>query len=358
MNILITGIAGFIGFHLAKQLAALGNEVVGLDNINNYYDTNLKYGRLNELGISIQERSGDAKEIKKIYSSIYPNLSFILADLVDSENLKSIFLSNHFDYVAHLAAQAGVRYSLINPDLYISSNIQGFLNMLETIKVYPVKHFLYASSSSVYGLNSIQPFTEKGAADHQTSLYAVSKRCNELMAHSYAHLYGIPSTGLRFFTVYGPWGRPDMAPFLFTRAILEGRPINVFNYGNMKRDFTYVDDIVEGISRIIDHIPAGNPDWDGIQSNTGPAPARIYNIGSGKPVQLLQFIEALESELGIGAQKNMLPLQPGDVPVTWADCSALEHDTGYHPHTGIQDGIKRFVEWYRSFYDIPIQGKQ
>jgi UDP-glucuronate 4-epimerase len=357
MNILVTGIAGFIGFHLAKQLAIQGNEVVGLDNINSYYDTKLKYGRLNELGIAIKEDAVDAGKFKKIYSSRHQNLCFILADLADLEYLKSIFASNHFDYVVHLAAQAGVRYSIINPDLYISSNIQGFLNILETVRAYPVKHFIYASSSSVYGLNSIQPFSEKSAADHQASLYAVSKRCNELMAHSYSHLYGIPSTGLRFFTVYGPWGRPDMAPFLFTKAILAKKPIDIFNYGNMRRDFTYVDDIVEGIIHIINHIPAGNSSWDGIQSDIGPAPARIYNIGNGKPIQLLQFIEILEAELGIPAQKNMLPLQPGDVPVTWADCSALERDIGYRPHTEIQDGIKCFLDWYRSFYRISIIGQ-
>ncbi|MDR2409865.1 MAG: NAD-dependent epimerase [Bacteroidales bacterium] len=354
MKILITGIAGFIGFHLAKQLAMRGDEIVGLDNINGYYDVKLKYGRLNELGLSIQEEAGNIEEYKKIYSSIYPNLCFTFADIVDVDNLKSIFLSNHFDCVIHLAAQAGVRYSLINPDLYISSNIQGFLNILETIRTYPVKHFIYASSSSVYGLNTIQPFSEKGAADHQTSLYAVSKRCNELMAHSYSHLYGIPSTGLRFFTVYGPWGRPDMAPFLFTKAILEKKPIDVFNYGDMRRDFTYIDDIIEGIMSVITHIPVGSHDWDGIQSDSGPAPARIYNIGNGKPIQLLHFIQALESELGIKAEKNMLPSQPGDVSVTWADCSALERDTGYHPHTEIQDGIKHFVEWYRLFYKISV----
>jgi UDP-glucuronate 4-epimerase len=354
MKILVSGIAGFIGFHLAKQLAIRGDEVVGLDNINDYYDVELKHGRLNELGITIRRESGDANRNKKIYSSLYPNLSFIFADLVDAGNLKPIFLSDHFDYVIHLAAQAGVRYSLINPDLYVSSNIQGFLNILEMIKAHPVRHFIYASSSSVYGLNTIQPYSEKGAADHPTSLYAASKRCNELMAHSYAHLYGIPSTGLRFFTVYGPWGRPDMAPFLFTKAILEGKPINVFNYGNMKRDFTYIDDIVEGITRVIEHIPAGNPEWDGIQSGVSPAPVRIYNIGNGKPVHLLHFIDVLEAELGIRAQKNMLPSQPGDVFATWADCSALERDTGYGAHTDIQDGIKHFVRWYRSFYKISI----
>jgi UDP-glucuronate 4-epimerase len=352
MKILITGIAGFIGFHLTKQLASRGEDIIGIDNINNYYDVDLKYGRLNELGIAIREENDASVKTGKLYSSLYPNLCFLLADLNDAEKIQSIFESYRFDYVIHLAAQAGVRYSLINPDIYVSNNIQGFLNILESIKTKPVKHFLYASSSSVYGLNNIQPFSEYSAADHPTSLYAVSKRCNELMAHSYSHLYGIPTTGLRFFTVYGPWGRPDMAPFLFTKAIIEKKPINVFNYGNMSRDFTYVDDIVDGIIRVLEHIPVGDPDWDGIQSGASPAPARIYNIGKGKPVQLLHFIDILESELGIKAQKNMMPFQPGDVPITFADCSALEADTGYHPRTEIQDGIKYFVRWYRSFYNL------
>jgi UDP-glucuronate 4-epimerase len=352
MKILVTGIAGFIGFHLARRLATQGEDIIGVDNINNYYDVELKYGRLNELGIAVRRETDTTGEFGEICSSIYSNLSFVLADLNDTEKLKSIFESHSFDYVIHLAAQAGVRYSLINPNIYISSNIQGFLNILEIIKVYPVKHFLYASSSSVYGLNTDQPFSETDIVDRQSSLYAVSKRCNELMAHSYSHLYRIPSTGLRFFTVYGPWGRPDMAPFLFTKAIIEKKPINVFNYGAMSRDFTYVDDIVEGIVRVIEHIPVESADRSGQKNGIDPAPARIYNIGNGKPVQLLQFIEVIESELGINAQKNMLPLQPGDIPVTWADCSALEADTGYHPRTEIQAGIKSFVRWYRSFYNV------
>jgi UDP-glucuronate 4-epimerase len=345
MKILITGIAGFIGFHLAKRLAERGDDIIGIDNINDYYDVRLKYGRLTELGIS---RSANSK----IVSSKYPALYFIRMDLSNAENLRSLYESENFDVVINLAAQAGVRYSLTNPDAYISSNIQGFLNVLEAAKAYPVKHLVYASSSSVYGINTIQPFAENGAADHPASLYAVTKRSNELMAHSYSHLYGIPTTGLRFFTVYGPWGRPDMALFLFTKAILEKKPIDVFNHGNMRRDFTYVDDIVEGIIRIISRIPPGIPGWDGLQSGIGPAPARVYNIGNGAPVRLLDFIQAIETELDIEAEKNMLPLQPGDVPATWADCSALERDTGYRPRTDIREGIKKFIKWYRSFYGV------
>jgi UDP-glucuronate 4-epimerase len=349
MNVLITGMAGFIGFHLAKRMAALGHDVTGLDNINNYYDVRLKYGRLEQIGI--QYEALKARHTNGLLrSSVYPNLRFVKMDLEDAAGIKNLCACEKFDTVVNLAAQAGVRYSLTNPGTYITSNITGFLNILEAVRAHPVKHLVYASSSSVYGLNTIQPFSESGAADHPASLYAATKRANELMAHSYSHLYGIPSTGLRFFTVYGPWGRPDMALFLFTRAILEGRPIDVFNNGEMRRDFTYVDDIVEGIIRVADLVPHGNSGWDGMQSGTGPAPARVYNIGNGKPVQLMDFIAALEMELGVKAQKNMMPFQAGDVPVTWADCSALEHDTGYCPNTPVQEGIKRFVFWYREYY--------
>ncbi|WP_010255484.1 NAD-dependent epimerase [Treponema primitia] len=351
MKILITGMAGFIGFHLAMRLVKKDIEIVGLDIINDYYDIRVKYGRLAQLGLNVpQDAAEHGKGFQKITSSIHPNLSFVRIDLTDSEGIKALFKKELFDTVVNLAAQAGVRYSLTNPDVYIASNIQGFLNILEAARAFPVKHLVYASSSSVYGINTIQPFSETGAADHPASLYAVSKRCNELMAHSYSHLYGIPTTGLRFFTVYGPWGRPDMALFLFTKAILEGKPIDVFNYGNMQRDFTYVDDIVEGITRIMSCIPRGCPDWDGIRSGQGPAPARVYNIGNGAPVRLLDFIHALEEELGMEAKKNMLPIQPGDVPATWADCNALEQDTGYRPQTSIREGIKHFVTWYKSFY--------
>jgi UDP-glucuronate 4-epimerase len=347
MTILITGIAGFIGYHLAKQLAVSNNEIVGIDNINDYYDVTLKYGRLADLGI-------DARAITPgcvAHSTRYSNLRFILLNIKD-DALKPLFQEYQFDYVIHLAAQAGVRYSLTNPNEYIASNVQGFLNILEATRAHPVKHLVYASSSSVYGINTIQPFVENNAADHPASLYAASKRSNELMAHCYAHLFGIPSTGLRFFTVYGPWGRPDMAPILFTRTILDEKSIDVFNYGDMHRDFTYIDDIVEGILRVIPCIPTGVPDWDGATSGISPAPARVYNIGNGTPIRLLDFIETLEAALGKTAQKNFLPMQAGDVPATWADCSALERDTGYRPATPLKQGIKHFVIWYREFYKV------
>jgi UDP-glucuronate 4-epimerase len=337
MKILVTGIAGFIGCHLAARLAARGETVTGVDNINDYYDVDLKYGRLADLGF--QAAAGSVE----LQSARYPNLSFRKLDLTDAEALRSLFAAERFDMALHLAAQAGVRYSLTNPQAYIASNVQGFLNILEAVRAFPVKHLVYASSSSVYGLDSAQPFSEDSAADHPVSLYAATKRADELMAYSYSHLYGIPSTGLRFFTVYGPWGRPDMAPFLFTRAILEGRSIDVFNHGQASRDFTYIDDIVEGIVRVMERIPG--------QAGP-PVPARIYNIGGGAPVFLLDFIHALEDELGRKARMNMLPPQAGDVPVTWADCGALEAATGYKPRTGIREGIRSFVAWYRRFYGV------
>ncbi|GAB6391460.1 MAG: GDP-mannose 4,6-dehydratase [Treponematales bacterium] len=337
MKILITGVAGFIGYHLAKRLAGEGHEITAIDNINDYYDVDLKYGRLTELGLPVQAVS-DAS----VLSTKYPNLRFMRKDIACGENVKALFRREHFEYVVHLAAQAGVRYSLTHPDLYIASNVQGFLNLLEAIRETPVKHLVYASSSSVYGLNTKQPFSETDAADCPASLYAATKKTCELMAHTYAHLYKIPATGLRFFTVYGPWGRPDMAPFLFTRAILEGKAIDVFNNGNMSRDFTYIDDIVEGVVRVMAHIPASGA--------AGSAPAKIYNIGNGKPVALLDFIHTLEETLGTKAKMNMLPMQPGDVPVTWADCSALERVTGFRPGISIQEGVSRFAAWYREYY--------
>ena len=355
MKTLVTGIAGFIGSHLAGRLAARGETVTGIDNINDYYDVDLKHGRLADLGF--QAVAGPAK----IQSARYPSLSFRKMDLTDAGAVQSLFAAEQFDLVVHLAAQAGVRYSLTNPQAYITSNIQGFLTVLEAVRAFPVKHLVYASSSSVYGLDSAQPFSEDSAADHPVSLYAATKRANELMAHSYSHLYGIPSTGLRFFTVYGPWGRPDMAPFLFTKAILEGRPIDVFNQGQMRRDFTYIDDIVEGIVRVMKKAPgpsgpsvSGAAVFSGDHSSAAetPAPARIYNIGNGAPVSLLDFIHTLEDELGLKARMNMLPLQAGDVPVTWADCGALEALTGRRSHTGIREGIRAFVAWYRRFYGL------
>ena len=348
MKILVTGTAGFIGYHLTERLVARGDEVVGLDTINQYYDVRVKHGRLERMGLPVP----DAGDTRVVAGSTHPNLRFVRMDLEDAAGLQNLFASERFDRVVNLAAQAGVRYSLTNPDVYVSSNIQGFLNILEAARRHPVEHLVYASSSSVYGIDPVMPFAESTASDHPASLYAVSKRSNELMAHSYSHLYQIPTTGLRFFTVYGPWGRPDMALFLFTKAILEGKPIDVFNYGEMQRDFTYVDDIVEGIVRVVDRPPAGDSEWDGRQSGVSPAPYRVYNIGNGAPVRLMDFIEALETELGVTAEKTMLPIQPGDVPATFADCSALERDTGYRPATDVRDGIRAFVKWYRAFYQV------
>jgi len=328
-----------------------GESVIGIDNVNNYYDVNLKYDRLANLGFQVtgELKNGACSDI--LQSNLYPKMSFCRMDLADAVALKSLVKNEQFDIVVNLAAQAGVRYSLTNPDTYIAANIQGFLNLLEAVRSNPVRHLVYASSSSVYGLNTVQPFSEKHAVDYPASLYAVTKRANELMAHSYAHLYGIPLTGLRFFTVYGPWGRPDMALFHFTKEILSNRPIDVFNYGEMQRDFTYVDDIVEGIIRVMNKIPNGKPELEDVSSeNRSHAPARIYNIGNCSPVRLLDFIHALEDELGIKAQMNMLPIQPGDVPSTWADCSSLKNDTGYQPGTDIRQGIKKFVTWYREYY--------
>jgi UDP-glucuronate 4-epimerase len=353
VKILVTGAAGFIGYHLAKRLAMQEDTIVGIDNCNDYYDISLKYGRLADLGISTGTEA-EKNNCTIIPSTSLSNFSFIFMDVTRKDDVNFLLRQGSFDIIIHLAAQAGVRYSLTNPDTYISNNVQGFLNILEAVRLYPVRHFIYASSSSVYGINTVQPFSENTAADHPASLYAATKRCNELMAHSYSHLYGIPTTGLRFFTVYGPWGRPDMALFLFTRAILEKRPIDVFNNGEMKRDFTYIDDIIEGIVRIIDHIPSGQKNWDSMNNGLDTAPARIYNIGNGIPVNLLDFIKALENELHAKAQLNMLPLQPGDIPVTWADCSNLEKIAGYHPKTMIPEGIKHFVSWYRDYYNINL----
>jgi len=348
MKILVTGTAGFIGFHLAQRLLERGDEVIGIDSINDYYDVNLKFGRLALAGIQRDQiRYGMPVE-----SSAGSPYTFMQLKLDDREGLMNLFKKHRFDSVCHLAAQAGVRYSLTNPHAYIDSNITGFINILEACRHNPVRHLAYASSSSVYGLNQIMPFSTHHNIDHPVSLYAASKKANELMAHCYSHLYGIPTTGLRFFTVYGPWGRPDMALFIFTRAILAGSPIDVFNNGQMRRDFTYVDDIVEGVMRIIDRPPQGNPVWNSMtpDPSSSTAPYKVYNIGNSSPVRLLDFIEALENELGKKAQKNMLPLQPGDVEATWADVNDLMDDTGYQPATPIQEGIKQFVAWYKNFY--------
>lgn len=355
MKILVTGTAGFIGSHLADRLLKEGHEVVGLDNINDYYDQNVKYGRLQRAGIIDQLSEGeDIAYNRLMVSQSNPNHQFIKLNLEDRENLTSLFESQKFDKVINLAAQAGVRYSLKNPYAYVDSNIVGFVNLLELSRHFDIKHLTYASSSSVYGLNEEQPFSTKSNVDHPISLYAASKKSNELMAHTYSHLYGIPTTGLRFFTVYGPWGRPDMALFLFTKAILEDRPIDVFNYGNMQRDFTYIDDIVEGIVRVNDNPPQGNPNWDGKHPDpsSSTAPYKIYNIGNNNPVKLMDFIEAIEKKLGKVAKKNMLPIQPGDVPSTYADVSDLVEDLGYQPQTSIEEGVGRFVDWYLDFFQI------
>jgi len=334
-KILVTGAAGFIGFHLSKKLLAKGVEVVGLDNLNDYYDVNLKHARLKQLEET-------------------PGFRFVRMDLADREGLADLFRTEGFDSVVNLAAQAGVRYSLENPYAYIDSNVSGFINILEGCRHNKIKHLVYASSSSVYGANTAMPFSVHDNVDHPVSLYAATKKANELMAHTYSSLYGLPTTGLRFFTVYGPWGRPDMALFLFTKAILEGRPIDVFNYGKMRRDFTFVDDIVEGIVRVLDHVPAGNPAWNGESPDPGTsyAPYKIYNIGNNNPVELLRFIEVLETALGQTAQKNLLPIQAGDVPATYADVDDLMRDVGFRPETSIEEGIARFVKWYRSFYGV------
>lgn len=334
-KVLVTGAAGFIGFHLSKRLLKEGFEVVGLDNLNDYYEISLKESRLAIL-----------KNIQ--------NFSFNKIDLKNKSLLDNLFSSQSFDYVINLAAQAGVRYSITNPYAYLASNITGFLNILEACRHHPVKHLIYASSSSVYGANRKMPFSVHDNVDHPLALYAVSKKSNELMAHSYSNLYQIPTTGLRFFTVYGPYGRPDMALFLFTKAILEGKSIDVFNHGKMKRDFTYVEDIVEGIVRLIPHVPKGNSSWSGEKPDPASsfAPYKIYNIGNNKPIELLHFIEILESKLGRKAAKNFLPLQDGDVPETYADVDDLMRDVGFKPATSIETGIEQFVNWYLEYYKI------
>jgi len=355
MKILITGTAGFIGFHLANRLLTRGDEVVGLDNINDYYDIRVKYGRLVNSGILETLEEGENLEYNKlIQSKKYDNYRFIKLNLEDKENLDKLFKEEKFDAVCNLAAQAGVRYSLTNPMAYMDSNIIGFMNILEACRNFDVKNLSYASSSSVYGLNGKQPFSTHDSVNHPISLYAASKKSNELMAHTYSHLFGIQTTGLRFFTVYGPWGRPDMALFLFTKAILEDKSIDVFNYGEMQRDFTYVDDIVEGITRVIDNPAQPNKNFDKTNPDpsTSSAPYKVYNIGNNAPVKLMDFIEALEKKIGKTAKKNLLPIQPGDVPSTYADVTDLIDDLGYKPQTSIQEGIDKFVDWYREFFKI------
>jgi UDP-glucuronate 4-epimerase len=350
MKILITGTAGFIGYHLSKKLLERGDEVVGLDCINDYYDVDIKYARLLDKGID-----KDTIEYNQlIQSTKYDNYKFIKLNLEDNENIQKLFKEQQFDKVCNLAAQAGVRYSLINPQAYVQSNIIGFVNILEGCRYNNVKHLAYASSSSVYGLNSKMPLSTADRVDHPVAIYAASKKSNELMAHAYSHLFDIPTTGLRFFTVYGPWGRPDMALFLFTDAILKGEPINVFNFGDMVRDFTYVADIVEGVTRVIDNPAEPNPNWDSTNTDTASstAPFKIYNIGNNSPVKLMDFIVAIEKELGKEAAKNMMPIQPGDVAETYADVQSLVDDLGYKPETTVQEGIKAFVDWYKDYYKV------
>jgi UDP-glucuronate 4-epimerase len=334
-KILVTGTAGFIGFHLSQKLLQSGNEVIGIDSLNEYYDVNLKHDRLSQLKDD-------------------PNFQFYQLDISDRTPLTELFANHSFSRVVHLAAQAGVRYSLTNPHAYVDSNLVGFLNILEACRHAKIEHLIFASSSSVYGANTKRPFSVHDPVDHPISLYAATKRANELIAHSYSHLYNLSTTGLRFFSVYGPWGRPDMALFLFTKAILEGKPIDVFNEGKMQRNFTYVDDIVEGIVRLVDKIPAPNPDalQDLSDPSTSHAPFKIYNIGNNQSVSLGYFIEVLENYLGKKASKNLLPLQPGDVPQADADIIDLQQEVGFQPSTPIETGIPNFVDWYRSYYQI------
>ncbi|WP_457574564.1 NAD-dependent epimerase [Desulfolithobacter sp.] len=334
-KILITGAAGFIGYHLSRRLLEDGRTVVGLDNLNDYYDPALKRDRLNLL-------------------KQYDTFSHAGFDMADREKMAELFSEEKFDAVVNLAAQAGVRYSLENPHSYVDTNLVGFVNVLEGCRHNSVKHLVYASSSSVYGANTSMPFSVHDNVDHPVSLYAASKKANELMAHTYSHLFGLPTTGLRFFTVYGPWGRPDMALFLFTKAIIEDRPINVFNNGNMERDFTYIDDIVEGVFRLIDHLPEPNPDWNGNAPDpaTSYCPWRVYNIGNNNKEKLMRYIEVLEDCLGKKAKKNFLPMQDGDVPATYADVSDLVREINFKPDTSIEEGIQKFVDWYREYYKV------
>lgn len=335
MKILVTGSAGFIGQALSLRLLARGDEVVGLDNLNDYYDVSLKEARL-------------AKLLE------HPNFSEARISLEDDEAVRELFRRHRFQRVVNLAAQAGVRYSLVNPQAYVSANLRGFVNILEGCRHNEVEHLVYASSSSVYGANTVMPFSVHHNVDHPVSLYAASKKANELMAHTYSHLFGLPTTGLRFFTVYGPWGRPDMALFLFTKGIIEGSPIKIFNHGKMIRDFTYIDDIIEGVIRVLDNPARPNPDWDGHKPDPASsyAPYRVYNIGNNKPVKLMDFIEAIEKAVGKSAIKQMMDMQPGDVPSTCADVSALERDLGFRPNTPVEQGIAKFVDWYRSYYQV------
>lgn len=336
MKLLITGLAGFIGHAVARRLTGLGNEIVGIDNLNDYYDVALKQARLANL-------------------DEFADVRFVELDLSDREGMAALFAKEQFDRVIHLAAQAGVRYSLENPHVYVDTNLVGHLNVLEGCRHHNIQHLVYASSSSVYGMNGKVPFATGDAVDHPVSLYAATKKANELMSHTYAHLYGVPTTGLRFFTVYGPWGRPDMAPFKFTKALLEGKPISVFNHGDMQRDFTYIDDIVEGVVRVLDIVPEAGGST--ASPDTSSAPYALYNIGNGSPVALMDFIRAIEKATGRKAECDFQPMQPGDVPRTWADTEALFQATGYRPKVQIEEGVQRFVTWYIEFYNVQVARK-
>ena len=334
MKVLVTGAAGFIGFHVSKMLCSRNDEVIGIDNLNDYYDQNLKIDRLNEL-------------------KVFKNFSFIKGDISDTKFLLELFVSEKFDRVVHLAAQAGVRYSIENPFAYADSNLTGFINILESCRKNNIEHLVYASSSSVYGSNKQSPFSEKNNIDHPVSFYAATKKANEVMAHSYSYLYNLPTTGLRFFTVYGPWGRPDMSPILFADAITNGLPIKVFNFGRHQRDFTYIDDISEGVVRILDKVAEPNKDWNGLDPDpaTSNAPWRIFNIGNNEPVELMHYIECLENSLERTAEKEMLPMQKGDMENTYADISSLESYINYSPSVSIQEGIDKFIDWYKDYYN-------
>ncbi|WP_435106087.1 NAD-dependent epimerase [Arhodomonas sp. AD133] len=335
MKVLVTGAAGFIGYHVAERLLARGDEVVGLDNLNHYYDVALKEARLARL-------------------EMHGRFRFVRLDVADREGMAALFRHEGVERVIHLAAQAGVRYSIEAPEAYVDSNLVGFGNVLEGCRHHGVEHLVYASTSSVYGSHTKMPFSEHESVDHPLALYAATKKANELMAHSYSHLFALPTTGLRFFTVYGPWGRPDMALFKFTRAMLAGEPIDVYNYGHHQRDFTFIDDIVEGIVRVCDRTATPDPDWDSNAPDpaTSSVPYRIYNIGNNRPVELTRYIEVLEQCLGVEAERNLLPLQPGDVPDTYADSSLLVRDVGYRPETSVEEGVRRFVDWYRDYYGV------
>jgi UDP-glucuronate 4-epimerase len=331
--VLVTGAAGFIGFHVARRLLESGRNVVGLDNLNSYYDPKLKEARRDQLGK-------------------FDGFSFVKLDLADRAGMAELFAEHRFPHVVHLAAQAGVRHSLIDPHAYVDANLVGFANVLEGCRHHGCKHLLYASSSSVYGANTRMPFSVHDNVDHPLSLYGASKKANELMAHAYAHLYGLPATGLRFFTVYGPWGRPDMAMWIFASSIIAGRPIKLFNHGQMRRDFTYVDDVVEAVVRLVEHVPAANPQWSGEAPDPGSsvAPWRVYNIGNNNPIELLEVVRLLEDAIGMKAKRELAPMQPGDVPATYADVDDLMREVGFKPATPIKDGIERFIKWYRDYH--------